>query len=168
MTTAPQFRPIDPDGRSTIEGFARVVSADGRVAVLEPEQTTSCGSCASASACGAKAGPNWLQARQFKIANDEGLVAGERVVVGIPEGTVVKGAMIAYALPLVTMMAGGVVAQNMGGGDGAAVLATLGGLAIGLGIARLLAGRLSARGILAPRFIRRAGGDTPGMDCHVD
>jgi sigma-E factor negative regulatory protein RseC len=168
MTASPQFRPLDPDGRGTIEGFARVVAADGRVAVLEPEQGTSCGHCASAAACGAKAGPNWLQARRFKIVNDDGLTVGERVVVGIPEGTVLKGAMVAYGLPLVTMMAGGITAQQMGGGDGAAAAATLVGLVLGLLIARLLAGRLSARGILAPRFIRRARGETPGMDCHVD
>jgi sigma-E factor negative regulatory protein RseC len=155
-------------GRNTIEGFARVVSVDGAMAWLEPEQTTSCGSCATASACGGKAGPNWLQARRFRIANDDGLEVGERVVVGIREGVLLKGAVTAYVLPLFTMMVGGTTAQSWFGTDAFAALGAVGGLGLGLLFARLRAAHLSARGDLAPRFIRRAAGFVPGTDCHVN
>lgn len=154
-------------GRNTIEGFARVVSVEGAMAWLEPEQTTSCGSCATASACGGKAGPNWLQARRFRIANEDDLAVGERVVVGIREGVLLKGAMTAYVLPLFTMMVGGTTAQNWFGTDALAAAGAVGGLVLGLLFARLRAAHLSARGELSPRFIRRAAGPVPGADCHV-
>ena len=153
---------------NAIEGFARVVAVEGAMVWLEPEQKTSCGSCASASACGGKSGPNWLQARRFRIANDDHLEVGERVVVGIAEGVVLRGAMTAYALPLFTLMVGGTMAQNWFGTDAMAALGALGGLVLGLLAARLRAARLSARGELSPRFIRRAAGSVPGTDCHVD
>ena len=78
-------------GRHTVEGIARVVRVEGRVAWLEPEQTTSCGHCASSSSCGAKGigtvGAR-LEARRFPMDNDDALRVGERIVVGVNKFTV--------------------------------------------------------------------------------
>lgn len=149
----------------TVEGIARVVRIDGTVAWLEPEQTTSCGSCASASSCGAKGigtVASRMEARRFPLDNAAGLTVGERVVVGVAERSLVKASAIAYALPLLTALAAGGFAQDAWGSDLATMGAMAGGLFFGLLAARIAAHRLSARGELAPRFIRRA---LPGETC---
>lgn len=159
----------DTDRQDLIEGTARVVAVEDGMAVLEPEQTTSCGGCASANMCGDKAGNSaqWLQARRFSVENDHDLEVGDRVVVGIANGSLLRSATAAYGLPMLTMLAAGVTAQQMGGGDGASALAALGGLAVGLVLARLWSRRLLARGDLSPRFLRRAFGPGPGGACDI-
>jgi sigma-E factor negative regulatory protein RseC len=146
-----------------VEGIARVVGVEGAVAWLEPEQTTSCGSCASAASCGAGAGEggigttaNRIAARRFALANADGLRVGERVVVGVAERALIRAALTAYGLPLATALAAGGVAESAWGSDLATMAAMAGGLLLGLLLARLAAGRLSTRGELAPRFLRRA------------
>jgi sigma-E factor negative regulatory protein RseC len=157
----------DLDDRTTVEGIALVVAADRSVAWLEPEQTTSCGACHSVSVCGVKSGHSRLVARRFKIANDHDLKVGDRVVVGVSDNVLLKGSLAAYAMPLVTLVAGGLYGQSVFGGDGGAAIGALTGLALGLVAARFYAVRLSGRGDLAPRFIRHAEGLGPDADCQV-
>jgi sigma-E factor negative regulatory protein RseC len=169
---APEDTLLDPpSGRSIVEGFARVVSLEGENVWLEPEQTTSCGPCASASACGAKSDQlGFLEKRRFTLPNECELTVGERVVVGIAENTLVRASLTAYALPLATTLGCAVAAHLTTGSDGFSVLAALFGLGVGLLLAYVRAGRLSARGELTPRFLRRARfNEGPGGDmCATD
>jgi sigma-E factor negative regulatory protein RseC len=91
---------------------------------------------------------------------------GERVVVGISEGTLLKGAATAYGLPLVTLLAGGIIGQEIYRTDAMAALGAFSGLVLGLGLARIVANSLTARGSLTPRFLRRAYGTGAGDQCH--
>lgn len=81
---------------------------------------------------------------------------GDRVVVGIAENTLVKASLTAYAAPLVIALIIGSVAQAIAGSDLVTMAAMAGGLLLGLGLARILAHRLSVRGQLAPQYLRRA------------
>lgn len=149
-----------------VEGIAHVVAVEGTVAWLVPEQTTSCGSCASASACGSKGigtTASRLDARRFQLFNDIGLSVGERVVVGIRENALLKASITAYVIPLATLLLAGSLAQWKFGSDFITMAAMVVGLAIGLGISRVEAGRLHAQGDLGPLFLRRAG---PGETCN--
>jgi sigma-E factor negative regulatory protein RseC len=158
-----------PDRQDLVEGTARVVAIEGGMAVLEPEQTTSCGGCASANMCGDKAGNSaqWLKARRFSVANDHDLAVGDRVVVGVANGSLLRSAAAAYGLPMLTMMAAGITAQQWGGGDGASALAAVTGLLVGLVLARLWSRRLLARGELSPTVLRRAFGPGSGGACDI-
>jgi sigma-E factor negative regulatory protein RseC len=161
-------------GSHTVEGIARVVRVEGGVVWLEPEQTTSCGNCASSASCGAsQSAPgigtvaSRIQARRFTLDNPAGSLAlheGERIVVGVGNRALVKGALIAYALPLVSALTAGGIAQGIYGRDATTMLGMAVGLCLGLFAARLGAGRLSSRGDLAPRFLRRA---QPGETCST-
>jgi sigma-E factor negative regulatory protein RseC len=153
-----------------VEGFANVVAIDGETAWLEPEQTSSCGSCAASSACAAKGMgtlASRLEDRRFPLANDVGLVVGEKVVIGIQNSTLVQGSLIAYGIPLATMWLAAGVAQSLAGKDMVTMTAMAAGLAFGLGIARLGAARLSARGTMAPHFLRRAGREAVCFPLHA-
>ena len=141
-----------------VEGFAHVVAVEGNMAWLVPESGTSCGGCASASACGSKGigtTASRLEARRFQLVNDAGLRVGERVVVGIQENAVLRASITAYAIPLATLLIAGALAQWAAGSNFVTMAAMLAGLVFGLWLARLRAGELMAKGGLAPRFLRR-------------
>ncbi|WP_310448637.1 SoxR reducing system RseC family protein [Sulfuritalea sp.] len=145
----------------TVEGIARVVGVDGATAWLEPEQTSSCGSCASASSCGAGAGAGGIgtvtdriAARRFSLDNADDLHVGERVVVGVAERALIRAALTAYGLPLVTALTAGGIAESAWASDLATMAAMAAGLVVGLLAAGTVARRLAARGDLAPRFLR--------------
>ena len=153
-----------------IEGVARVVATDRDTIWLEPEQENSCGGCLSASACGVKSGGSSrrLKARRFPMVNSFDGRVGDRVVVGISERALVRASATAYVIPLLLMLGAAVAVQLATGSDGAAALAAFAGLAGGLALARIRAGRLDARGELSPRFLRYAFGPGPSEDCHSE
>ena len=151
---------------SLVEGIARVVGVDGAVAWLEPEQGPSCAGCASLG-CGARGlgtVASRLAARRFPLTGHLDLRVGDRVVVGVRGDALLKAALTAYALPLVAMLGAGGLAQSLAGNDGVTLAASVAGLLLGLGIARRWASRLTARGVIAPRFLRRAG---LGSSCRL-
>lgn len=161
---------IQPAALRSVEGIARVVRVEGDHAWLEPEQTTSCGHCASSASCGVnsreEAGigtvTSRLQARRFHLDNPAGVSGfheGERLVVGVSERALLNAALTAYGLPLLFALTAGALTQAAYGEDLTTMLGMAGGLAIGLLAARLNARRLAARGDLAPRFLRRARPD---------
>lgn len=148
-----------------VEGIAQVVKIEGKTAWLVPEQGSSCGSCASASACGSKGvgtTASRLENRRFRINNDANLAVGERVVFGIRDNVLLKASIAAYAIPLASLLLAGSLAQWKFGSDLITMGAMIAGLVIGLGVSRLEARRLYTRGDLAPLFLRRA---RPGETC---
>lgn len=171
------LRPADSNAMSrSVEGIVRVVRIDGDRAWLEPEQTTSCGHCASSASCGVSAREaagigsvtSRLQARRFHLDNPAGAASlheGERVVVGVSERALLNAALTAYGLPLLFTLVAGALTQAEYGEDLTTMLGMSGGLALGLLAARISARRLAARGDLAPRFLRRA---RPDETCGTD
>lgn len=142
-----------------VEGIAQVVAIEGTVAWLVPEQTTSCGGCASASACGSKGigtTASRLELRRFQLVNDADLRVGERVVVGIREHALLRASITAYVIPLVALLIAGVLAQWAAHNDIVTMVAMFAGFALGLWFARKGAERLMTMGDLAPCFLRRA------------
>ena len=153
-------------GSHTLEGIARVVLIEGGTTWLEPEQTTSCGGCASAASCGAPGVgsiASRIQARRFRLDHPDQLSVGERVVVGVDARALLKAALTAYAIPLATTLLAGILAEWIAASDSVTMAAMGAGLGLGLLASRLTAQRLSSRGDLAPRFLRRA---QPGESCR--
>jgi sigma-E factor negative regulatory protein RseC len=162
----PAYSAMDFSAPPMVEGIALVVKIEGKTAWLLPEQGSSCGSCASASACGSKGigtTASRLENRRFPIDNRDNLAVGERIVFGVRENVLLKASFTAYAIPLAAMLLAGSLAQWKFGSDLATMAATLAGLAAGLGVSRMIAGRLQTRGDLAPLFLRRA---RPGETCN--
>ena len=157
---------IMPADAHTIEGIARVVRVEDGMVWLEPEQTTSCGSCASAAACGGGASgigtvARRLEQRRFALGGDADaalLRVGERIVVGVDARALIKAALTAYGLPLALSLAAGGLAHGASGGDLVVMASMLSGLGLGVLAARVVARHLRARGELAPHFLRRATG----------
>ncbi len=157
---APETNPDGADSAILLEGVAKVVRVHGPVAWLEPEQSASCGSCAASSTCGAKGYgtlASRIEARAFTLPNTDDFRAGDRVVVGIAQGSLVRGALLAYGLPLLCAWVGAAVAQSAFGRDIVTMVAMFGGLASGLVLAGKVAGRMFAQGKTRLKYLHRAG-----------
>jgi sigma-E factor negative regulatory protein RseC len=160
---------VSPD-LHVIEGVARVVSIDGGVAWFEPEQTTSCGHCASSAVCGTGSKgigsiASRIEFRRFPLDNASGLAVGERVIVGVDDRALLKASLTAYAIPLVTALTAGGLAESAVGSDLFTMAGMASGLFFGLLVARIAARAMAVRGELSPRFLRRAA---PGETCATN
>ncbi|MEO1765654.1 SoxR reducing system RseC family protein [Thiobacter aerophilum] len=140
---------------SLLETPARVIHSHDGVALVEADYGGGCGSgvCATGG-CGAA-----LLAQLFtrtprgplEVIDALGTRSGERVVVGVEQGSVLSASLLVYLLPLMLLLAGAVAARHVLGGDTTAALGALLGLAIGWWLARRLNRRRSPR----PRILRR-------------
>ena len=126
-----------------LEQTAEVIktAADGIwVQAVEP---SGCGTCGG-QGCASRRIAEMFQRkpRHFLVDCDLSLAPGDRIVVGIARGSVLRSALRAYGLPLGLMLAGALLAQAVQPGDGPAVVGMLlGGVA----------GWLDARGGRAAR-----------------
>jgi sigma-E factor negative regulatory protein RseC len=126
-----------------LEQTAEVIktAADGIwVQAVEP---SGCGTCGG-QGCASRRIAEMFQRkpRHFLVDCDLSLSPGDRVVVGVARGSVLRSALRAYGLPLGLMLAGALLAQAVQPGDGPAVVGMLlGGVA----------GWLAARGGRAAR-----------------
>lgn len=158
----------DPTGRGMVEGVAKVVALEADGAWLEIEASAGCGACAAKSGCGVAGKAKGGQRRQrFLLPNHFGGRIGERVVIGIPESMLLRASALAYAVPVLTMVGGAVLAGAFGAGDGGAALGGLAGLVAGLGFAHLRARRLADSGGLSPVYLRHAKLDL-SANCAFD
>lgn len=121
-----------------LEQTARVVrtAADG-VWVQAVEPAGGCGSCGGQGCSARRLGEIFQgKPRQFRVDCDLALAAGDRIVIGIAEGSVLRGAARAYGVPLALMLLGALLAQALYPGDGAAVAGMVIGGLVGWLLAR--------------------------------
>ena len=138
-----------------IEATATVVALDGDMAVLEAKRTSACHGCGASAGCGTSAlGDIFGRKRNLlHIKNDFNAVAGEQVIIGMPETDLVLASLAAYMLPLGAMIGLSLLALAFGFGDGVAGFVALVGLAGGLFVAGQVTKRAGAR--FAPVYLRR-------------
>lgn len=140
-----------------IEETATVVSSEAGIAELEVARRATCGACSSSAACGVSLLDRVLGRRpqRLVVTNTLGVRVGETVVVGVPDGALLKAAVAAYLMPLVGLLAGAIMAQGLAaswlpalGGDAAG----LAGGALGFAGALLLVRGYSRRLAADPRY----------------
>jgi sigma-E factor negative regulatory protein RseC len=104
------------------------------VRAVEP---SGCGTCGG-QGCSSRRIAELFQRkpRLFLVDCDLSLAPGDRAIVGIADGSVLKSALRAYGLPLGLMLVGALLAQAVRPGDGPALI----GMLLG-GMAGWLAGR---------------------------
>ena len=130
-----------------IKEWATVVSWQSGKAVLSCDVKASCSSCASRAGCGSrvlnKLGPQ--NTHTITVKSEQPLTPGQKVELGIAEGSLLGSAMLVYLSPLVGLFVIGALFQSLFGSDLAAMSgAALGGVG-GFLLARGFAPALSAR-----------------------
>lgn len=123
-----------------IEQTGVIVSVQGQRAEVECVRRSTCGGCTTAGACGTPLLERFLGRKPLLlwVCNPTGALPGDEVVVGIPEEALLKASFVAYLVPLIVMIGGGVVggliAETIAPGhvQGLSVLGGTGGLAASL------------------------------------
>ncbi len=98
-----------------IEEQGRVVAVDGNQIWVETVQQSSCGSCAAKSTCGQGLMSKFSEGKRnhIRLTTDQPVKLGDEVVLGVPENTLVKSALLAYGLPLVLFVLAAAVAESL-------------------------------------------------------
>ncbi|MCU6663202.1 SoxR-reducing system protein RseC [Silvania hatchlandensis] len=130
-----------------IKEWATVVSWQDGVARVSCDVKASCNSCASRAGCGSrvlnKLGPQTTHT--IVVPSSQPLVEGQKVELGIAEGSLLGSAMLVYLSPLVGLFTAGGVFQVLFGTDLAAMCgAALGGVG-GFLLARGFSHKLAVR-----------------------
>ena len=124
-----------------IEEQGRVAAVDGDSIWVETIRNSTCTSCSARQGCGQHLSEKYRNNSSFayiRVSSPWPLAEGDRVMVGIPESSLLRASALVYLLPLIMMMAGLWLASALGGGDAAMLLAVATGLLSGFLPARKL------------------------------
>jgi sigma-E factor negative regulatory protein RseC len=110
---------------------ALVTRVENGMAWVASKAPSSCGACGGRG-CGSSLFSRFWHpgAPEYRVDNPIGAVAGDPVVVGLPEGALLRAALASYGMPLLSLLGGAGLGNFLFGEPGA----ILGGLC-GLGLA---------------------------------
>lgn len=139
------------------EGIVTKTASHGR-AWVETVRTSSCEGCASKGSCHASG-----KSMEVCAINDAGANVGDRVVVSIGTGTLIKMSLLAYIFPVFALMTGAAVGNTLAPplGLNASLCSGIGGfgaLAVAFVIIRLFEGRIAQGETYTPRITRILSG----------
>lgn len=140
-----------------IETQATVVAVEPGFAWVESERRSGCSHCESGSSCGVSSLGKLFGVRRnrMRLADPIGVQAGDAVLIGLSEQHLLRAAALAYMLPLLTMLAVGLLSAQLGYSQIMTVPASLLGLAGGLWLARQRSHRTAAGEGYNPVLLRR-------------
>ncbi|WP_293267200.1 SoxR reducing system RseC family protein [Neptunomonas sp.] len=141
-----------------IEEYATVVNiTEGRV-LIESSRSSSCGQCQARQSCGQKAISEWASSKMTSLEIDNpnriGVEIGNRVVVGIDEGSFLKASALLYLMPLLFMVLLGGIAQFLGVDEKLIITASFVGLFVGFVGAKLFSQKLEKQCRFKPVLLR--------------
>ena len=104
-------------------------------------QQANCGQCAGQGGCGSGMLGLRSRPREYRILNTPGVRVGDTVMLSVEGGSVLRGALLAYALPLGLGLLGAAATTALGGGDWQAAGGLFAGIGIGWFLLRFMSGR---------------------------
>ena len=140
-------------------------SEAGRVVAVEPDslwveviQTSACEACKAQKGCGQSALTKVFSARRqhVKALLTEGDTAeryqvDDWVEINVPEDTILQGVALVSVLPLMSLIGGALLGQELfGAAEGKVILTSLAGLAVGMLLVRWISARFAHSSTLYP------------------
>ena len=153
---------------------ARVVAAERGAVWVETVRQSVCGKCSAARGCGhgllnrSGARSSYLRLSTSHLNLEKGdadgdggrgeeraFRVGDEVAIAIPESLMLKGSLLLYAMPLLTMLALAAIAALLfpESAEAASALGAFIGLGLGLGLVRVHAGMYSHDDSLRPQLL---------------
>lgn len=128
-----------------LETRAVVIKLEGNEALVESTQGGGCGHCDSENGCGSGKLSQLFGSRPrcFRVRNDANAQVGSEVQVNLPEGVLLRSALLMYILPLALLLCGGALAGQMAADELSADKYAIAGGALGLLLGFILARWLS-------------------------
>lgn len=120
-----------------IETPARITRIEGPNAWVTSKAPSSCGACAG-KGCGSSTFSRFWHPDEpeYRVHNPIGAVAGDTVVVGLPDGSLLRAALASYVMPLLLLLAGALLGKTLFGELGAIGGGLVGLLLAGFGLRR--------------------------------
>ncbi len=136
-----------------IEEQGVVVRTGPGRARVRTERSGACDGCAARGACSHLGG-----GREAEVwaADPLGVAEGDRVVVAVPESTVLRASVVVYLVPVLALVVGAAVGSAVGPRYGLPRDLAAAGLGLAAMAGALMASRLFARPGDQPRIVRRA------------
>lgn len=138
-----------------------VVKVEGDVAYIQAQRQSSCCGCNSNAGCGTVALTGFFDKSPplCRASNRVGAKTGDRVVIGMAEDALLKGALALYAPPVLLLLAGAIagfwLAPAPAAADGYSIAGAAVGIAAGFFWARFHATRLAAGGHCQPEILSK-------------
>jgi sigma-E factor negative regulatory protein RseC len=166
-----------------IEEQGTVISLSGELAEVRTERLGGCTGCGANGMCGTALIDRFLGRRPvtLRARNEVGAAVGDRVLVGVSEAGLLTAAFAAYLVPILGLVAGGVLGQWLGrpgslwfglvgGGDRFALIGAILGFALALYWLRSYSAKRARHPKHEPVVLRRLGGEAPlqSPPCAVD
>ncbi|PIE83022.1 MAG: Fis family transcriptional regulator [Candidatus Contendobacter odensis] len=141
-----------------IEESAVVVAVDGNFAWVDTRRQTICGHCKARAGCGTSVLAEFWNDTQTRVRAVATIPVkpGDSVIVGLEDGALLRGALLVYLLPLVLLLAGGLLGKWVfaGAGDEPLILTGILGLVLGLWVVRILSRRIQSHARFQPVILR--------------
>lgn len=142
-----------------IEECAVVAETGQGYAWLEIQRRSACGGCRASGGCGtATLAKIWNGTpMRVRALSDLPLRPGDEVIVGMADGVLLRGALLAYLLPLALLFAGAILGQAAFASAGEELVVLSGALGLGLGFlaVRVLSRRFRNDTRYQPVVLRR-------------
>jgi len=141
-----------------------VDDAPGRRAMVDVGASAACPRCAAGKGCGAGLFATQNERRCLEALIPDGLhcAVGDIVEVSLTTDNVFRAALVVYGLPMSGAIVAAAIAFALALTDSAAVAVALGGLMLGLAIARQHLNRLACLRRFVPTISRRLQDDGSG------
>jgi len=116
-----------------IKQQAKVVKCNDTTVWLEAERQSTCSACKLKQGCGTGLLENHVGKRfsQISVNKTSEVNIGQEVNVGIPEESLLQGALLMYILPLVLLFVLSATAKALGFNESVEIIAGISGLLLG-------------------------------------
>lgn len=117
-----------------IQEQAIVMEVNGRRISVETDRQASCGHCSAKSACGSALLGKFFNRNQqhLILKTDLNLAVGDKIILGLDEGALLRGSFIVYAIPLLMLLLFPVVANQFIISETVSILSAVIGFSLGI------------------------------------
>lgn len=151
-----------------LEETGVVTKAEDGFVWVETQTRSSCSHCSTTQCTTSVVSKLFgIKNNLLKLENTHDARPGQRVVIGIPDGLLVRASFWAYLLPLFGMIGGVMLALANDMNDGGQALLAAAGLAAGLMLVKTMTQKASVQQKFTPELLRIADTETFGITFPV-
>lgn len=134
-----------------------VTASHNGLVEVEVVRTSSCQACQAKAACGHHAIAKVTASNNVNLLAQDDLSCevGEKVIVGVPESTLLTASFFMYLAPLLSLIFATVIAETLFNQPTITAFSTFSGLAFGLFIARRVSNKQQGNANFQPRVLER-------------
>lgn len=141
-----------------LEETGTVIDTQGNTLWVQTISRSSCSKCSTSACSTSVIGKLFnLKRNVLQMENTLQAIKGQRVVIGIPDSTLVKASVWAYLVPIVFMVAATMVALSIGAGDALQAMAAAVGLLLGFMVVKRVMSRVTEKDQFEPQLLRFEG-----------